>query len=123
MTNLSPDQSVWRRRFSRGRILVGVPAAFGVVLAGALLTGLAWPRLGVIEEKLETADMSPEEAEVRSGASLLYRRGWRSHSRHSSASSELMRTSPPSRFAGISLGAARARYLISQSAGAPRPQR
>ena len=36
MTNLSPDQSVWRRRFSRGRILVGVPAAFGVVLAGAL---------------------------------------------------------------------------------------
>ena len=29
MTNLSPDQSVWRRRFSRGRILVGVPAALG----------------------------------------------------------------------------------------------
>ena len=56
MTNLSPDQSVWRRRFSRGRILVGVPAAFGVVLAGALLAGLAWPRLGVIEEQRQRMD-------------------------------------------------------------------
>ena len=56
MTNLSPDQSVWRRRFSRGRILVGAPAAFGVVLAGALLAGLAWPRLGVIEEQRQRMD-------------------------------------------------------------------
>ena len=56
MTNLSPDQSVWRRRFSRGRILVGAPAAFGVVLAGALLAGLAWPRLGVIEDQRQRLD-------------------------------------------------------------------
>ena len=56
MTNLSPDQSVWRRRFSRGRILVGAPAAFGVVLAGTLLGGLAWPRLGVIEEQRQRMD-------------------------------------------------------------------
>ncbi|MBL6801266.1 MAG: hypothetical protein ISQ51_06385 [Synechococcus sp. BS307-5m-G37] len=56
MTNLSPDQSVWRRRFSRGRILVGAPAAFGVVLAGALFAGLAWPRLGVIEEQRQRMD-------------------------------------------------------------------
>ena len=56
MTNLSPDQSVWRRRFSRGRILVGAPAAFGVVLAGALLAGLAWPRLGVIEDQRQRVD-------------------------------------------------------------------
>lgn len=56
MTNLSPDQSVWRRRFSRGRILVGAPAAFGVVLAGALLAGLGWPRLGVIEEQRQRMD-------------------------------------------------------------------
>lgn len=56
MTNLSPDQSVWRRRFSRGRILVGAPVAFGVVLAGALLAGLAWPRLGVIEEQRQRMD-------------------------------------------------------------------
>ena len=56
MTNLSPDQSVWRRRFSRGRILVGAPAAIGVVLAGALLAGLAWPRLGVIEEQRQRMD-------------------------------------------------------------------
>ena len=56
MTNLSPDQSVWRRRFSRGRILVGAPAALGVVLAGALLAGLAWPRLAAIKDQRERID-------------------------------------------------------------------
>lgn len=56
MTNLSPDQSVWRRRFSRGRILVGVPAALGVLLAGALLAGLAWPRLAAIKDQRERID-------------------------------------------------------------------
>ena len=56
MTNLSPDQSVWRRRFSRGRILVGVPAALGLLLAGALLAGLAWPRLAAIKDQRERID-------------------------------------------------------------------
>lgn len=56
MTNLSADPSVWRRRFSRGRILVGAPAALGVVLAGALLAGLAWPRWGAIEEQRQRLD-------------------------------------------------------------------
>ena len=65
MTNLSPDQSVWRRRFSRGRILVGVPAALGVLLAGALLAGLAWPRLAAIQAQRERiAALKAKEASL-----------------------------------------------------------
>ena len=65
MTNLSPDQSVWRRRFSRGRILVGVPAALGVLLAWALLAGLAWPRLAAIQAQRERiAALKAKEASL-----------------------------------------------------------
>ena len=65
MTNLSPDQSVWRRRFSRGRILVGLPAALGVLLAGALLAGLAWPRLAAIQAQRERiAALKAKEASL-----------------------------------------------------------
>ena len=65
MTNLSPDQSVWRRRFSRGRILVGAPAALGILLAGALLAGQAWPRLAAIQAQRERiAALKAKEASL-----------------------------------------------------------
>ena len=53
MTNLSPSESVWKRRFSRERLLVGAPLATGVVVLVCLLIFDGWPRLGRLQEQQE----------------------------------------------------------------------
>lgn len=56
MTNLSPDRSRWRQRFSRGRILIGAPIVLGVVVSLAVIGLDGLPRLeriGLQVERLE----------------------------------------------------------------------
>ena len=56
MTNLSPDRSRWRQRFSRGRILIGAPIVLGVVVSLAVAGFDGLPRLeriGLQVERLE----------------------------------------------------------------------
>lgn len=53
MTNLSPEVSPWRRRFSRERLIVGLPLLVGVVGLSSLLLWDAWPRLGRLQEQKE----------------------------------------------------------------------
>lgn len=53
MTNLSASASVWKRRFSRERLLVGIPVVAGVGVFVSLMILDGWPRLGRLQEQQE----------------------------------------------------------------------
>ena len=53
MTNLSASVSVWKRRFSRERVLIGTPLISGVVVLACLLIFDGWPRVGRLQEQRE----------------------------------------------------------------------
>jgi type IV pilus assembly protein PilO len=51
VTNLSPDQPAWARRFTRERLLFGLPMLLGGLLAAALLLIVGWPRWGSLQQQ------------------------------------------------------------------------
>lgn len=51
MTNLSPDQPAWARRFTQERLLFGLPILAGGLLAAALLLIVGWPRWGSLQQQ------------------------------------------------------------------------
>ena len=53
MTNLSPELPAWRRRFTRERVLVGVPVLVALVVVALLAVVDGWPRLGRMQEQQE----------------------------------------------------------------------
>ena len=53
MTNLSPELPAWRRRFTRERVLVGVPVLVALVVVAVLAVVDGWPRLGRMQEQQE----------------------------------------------------------------------
>ena len=53
MTNLSPELPAWRRRFTRDRVLVGVPVLVALVVVALLAVVDGWPRLGRMQEQQE----------------------------------------------------------------------
>ena len=53
MTNLSAALPIWKRRFSRERVLVGAPVLAAVVVVAGLLLLDGWPRLGRLQEQQE----------------------------------------------------------------------
>ena len=53
MTNLSPELPAWRRRFTRERLLVGVPVLVALVVVALLAVVDGWPRLGRMQEQQE----------------------------------------------------------------------
>ena len=53
MTNLSPELPAWRRRFTRERVLVGVPMLLALFVVALLAVVDGWPRLGRLQEQQE----------------------------------------------------------------------
>lgn len=53
MTNLSPELPAWRRRFTRERVLVGVPVLVALLVVALLAVVDGWPRLGRMQEQQE----------------------------------------------------------------------
>lgn len=53
MTNLSPELPSWRRRFTRERVLVGVPVLVALLVVALLAVVDGWPRLGRMQEQQE----------------------------------------------------------------------
>ena len=53
MTNLSPELPAWRRRFTRERVLVGVPVLAALLVVALLAVVDGWPRLGRLQEQQE----------------------------------------------------------------------
>ena len=53
MTNLSPELPAWRRRFTRERVLVGVPMLLALLVVALLAVVDGWPRLGRLQEQQE----------------------------------------------------------------------
>ena len=53
MTNLSPELPAWRRRFTRERVLVGVPVLVALLVVALLAVVDGWPRLGRLQEQQE----------------------------------------------------------------------
>ena len=51
MTNLSPDLPAWRHRITRERVLVAVPALFGLVLAAGVFAAMGWTGLDRVDQQ------------------------------------------------------------------------
>lgn len=65
MTNLSPDQSLWRRRFSRGRLLQGAPLALGVIVAASALGLVGGPKLAsILDQNKRIDDLKAKKASL-----------------------------------------------------------